>query len=120
MGLLRLDGFPLPTKFESNGHNSGRKPVAGSSRKCFRKFFVVPTLWAGMGQLIILAERLADRSRPARSEQPAFFFDVACPFSYLAAERVERILGDVEWIPAPAVGLDGGARWGRFEAMRAP
>jgi 2-hydroxychromene-2-carboxylate isomerase len=60
-----------------------------------------------MGQLIILAERLADRSRPARSEQPAFFFDVACPFSYLAAERVERILGDVEWIPTASSLLDG-------------
>jgi 2-hydroxychromene-2-carboxylate isomerase len=59
-----------------------------------------------MGKLIILAEHLADRSRPARSEQPAFFFDLACPFSYLAAERVERILGEVEWIPAPARLLD--------------
>ncbi len=49
----------------------------------------------------------------------AFFYDVACPFSYLVAERVERVLGEVEWVPAPAVGLDGGARWARFEATRA-
>ena len=48
----------------------------------------------------------------------AFFYDVACPFSYLVAERVERVLGEVEWVPAPAVGLDGGARWARFEATR--
>jgi len=60
-----------------------------------------------MGELIILAERLADRSRPGRGEQPAFFFDLACPFSYLAAERVERILGDVEWIPTASMLLDG-------------
>jgi 2-hydroxychromene-2-carboxylate isomerase len=60
-----------------------------------------------MGELIILAERLADGSGPARSEQPAFFFDLACPFSYLAAERVERILGDVEWIPTASTLLDG-------------
>ena len=49
----------------------------------------------------------------------AFFYDVACPFSYLVAERVERVLGEVEWVPAPAVGLDGGARWAQFDATRA-
>ncbi len=48
----------------------------------------------------------------------AFFYDVACPFSYLVAERVERVLGEVEWVPAPAVGLDGGARWARFDTTR--
>jgi 2-hydroxychromene-2-carboxylate isomerase len=72
-----------------------------------------------MGEVIELKDQLADRSRPRGSSRAAFFFDVACPFSYLAAERVERTLGEVEWIPAPAVGLDGGARWVRFEAMRA-
>jgi 2-hydroxychromene-2-carboxylate isomerase len=40
------------------------------------------------------SERWADR--------PAFFFDLACPFSYLAAERVERQLGHVEWVPVPS------------------
>ena len=49
----------------------------------------------------------------------AFFYDVACPFSYLVAERVERVLGEVEWVPAPAVGLDGGSRWAKFEATQA-
>ncbi len=49
----------------------------------------------------------------------AFFYDVACPFSYLVADRVERALGEVEWVPAPAVGLDGGARWERFDDTRA-
>jgi 2-hydroxychromene-2-carboxylate isomerase len=53
-----------------------------------------------MGELIVLAERLADRSRPrARRATPVFFFDLACPFSYLASERVERLLGEVEWVP---------------------
>lgn len=28
------------------------------------------------------------------------FFDLSCPFSYLAAERVERTLGDVDWVPS--------------------
>ena len=55
-----------------------------------------------MGELIVLAERLADRSRARGPEKAttAFFFDLACPFSYLAAERVERLLGEVQWIPA--------------------
>jgi 2-hydroxychromene-2-carboxylate isomerase len=60
-----------------------------------------------MGELIVLAERLADRSRPGRNGQASFFFDLACPFSYLAAERVERALGEVDWIPAAAVSLHG-------------
>ncbi|MGA8333648.1 MAG: DsbA family protein [Solirubrobacteraceae bacterium] len=71
-----------------------------------------------MGEVIELKDQLADRSRPRGGVRAAFFYDVACPFSYLVAERVERVLGEVEWVPAPAVGLDGGARWSRFEATR--
>jgi len=71
-----------------------------------------------MGEVIELKDQLADRSRPRRGSR-AFFYDLACPFSYLVAERVERVLGEVEWFPAPAVGLDGGARWMRFDATRA-
>ncbi len=37
---------------------------------------------------------------PRRSDgRPAFYFDLACPFSYIAADRIERLLGDVEWVP---------------------
>jgi 2-hydroxychromene-2-carboxylate isomerase len=61
-----------------------------------------------MGNVIFLAERLADRSRASASAPTAFFFDLACPFSYLAAERVERILGDVEWVPTSGSALGGG------------
>jgi 2-hydroxychromene-2-carboxylate isomerase len=71
-----------------------------------------------MGEVIELKDRLADRSRPRGDSRATFFYDVACPFSYLVAERVERVLGEVEWVPAPAVGLDGGARWVRIEAAR--
>ena len=71
-----------------------------------------------MGEVIELKDQLADRSRPRGGVRAAFFYDVACPFSYLVAERVERVLGEVEWVPAPAVGLDGGARWARFDATR--
>jgi 2-hydroxychromene-2-carboxylate isomerase len=56
-----------------------------------------------MGELIVLADRFADRSRPASGNAVAFFFDLACPFSYLAAERVERTLGDVDWIPSASL-----------------
>jgi 2-hydroxychromene-2-carboxylate isomerase len=71
-----------------------------------------------MGEVIELKDQLADRSRPRGGSRAAFFYDLACPFSYLVAERIERVLGEVEWFPAPAVGLDGGAHWIRFEATR--
>jgi 2-hydroxychromene-2-carboxylate isomerase len=70
-----------------------------------------------MGELIILAERRADRSRPRRSARPAFFFDLACPFSYLAAERVERALGEVEWVPTASTLLTGGDDADRLAAV---
>jgi 2-hydroxychromene-2-carboxylate isomerase len=71
-----------------------------------------------MGEVIELKDQLADRSRPRGGVRAAFFYDVACPFSYLVGERIERVLGEVEWIPAPAVALDGGTRWARFDATR--
>jgi 2-hydroxychromene-2-carboxylate isomerase len=70
-----------------------------------------------MGQLIVLAERRADRSRPTSGGAAAFFFDPTCVFSYLAAERVERVLGDAEWIPA-ASHLLGGLVWAQSPAVR--
>ena len=45
-----------------------------------------------------------DRARAAPAA-PSFFFDIGDPFSYLAAERVERILGDVEWVPVDRFAL---------------
>jgi 2-hydroxychromene-2-carboxylate isomerase len=72
-----------------------------------------------MGELIVLAERRADRSRPTRSPRPAFFFDLSCPFSYLAAERVERVLGEVDWVPTAATLLRRGGEWDRPSAVRA-
>ncbi len=58
-----------------------------------------------MGEVIDLNKRRADRSRPAVTQRPAFFFDLGDPFSYLAAERVEKLLGDVEWIPTAGIVL---------------
>jgi 2-hydroxychromene-2-carboxylate isomerase len=57
-----------------------------------------------MGDLINLSERFAAR-RSSQHSRPAFFFDLACPMCYLAAERVERLLGEVEWVPAAPFGL---------------
>jgi len=62
-----------------------------------------------MGELISLADRRADRSTRANHATPAFFFDLCCPFSYLAAEHVERLLGAVEWIAASSVEVGDGS-----------
>ncbi len=68
----------------------------------------------------MLADRRAARSRPAaRRARPAFFFDLGCPFSYLAAERVERVLGDVAWIPTAGALLRQGTEWCAPAAVRA-
>ena len=62
-----------------------------------------------MGDVINMAERRAAR-RPRGAHRPAptrveFLFDLCCPFSYLAAERVERAFDDVIWTPASTVAL---------------
>lgn len=72
-----------------------------------------------MGELIVLAEHRADRSRPTRSARAAFFFDLGDPFSYLAAEQVERTLGDVEWIPTAGTLLRHDGEWSRPTAIQA-
>jgi 2-hydroxychromene-2-carboxylate isomerase len=61
-----------------------------------------------MGDVIVLSEWRAARARRQRhrASRPRFFFNLASPLSYLSAERVDRVLGNVEWIPAT---LDGAA-----------
>jgi 2-hydroxychromene-2-carboxylate isomerase len=57
-----------------------------------------------MGDLIRLAERRNGRGPRRRpGERAQFYFDLACPFTYLAAERVDRALPDAVWTPATAV-----------------
>jgi 2-hydroxychromene-2-carboxylate isomerase len=63
-----------------------------------------------MGDVIMLAERRealrAGRAGRRRERTRAqFFFDLSCPFTYLAAERVERAFDDVVWTPASADAL---------------
>src|SRR5215213_7624806 len=63
-----------------------------------------------MGDVIRLSERRAALRpwRPAglRSRSRAeLFFDLACPFTYLVAERIERAFDEVAWRPAYADAL---------------
>jgi 2-hydroxychromene-2-carboxylate isomerase len=64
-----------------------------------------------MGEVIKLAQRRAERHAGRRAVRQRnrvraeFFFDLACPFTYLAAERVERSFDDVAWRPASTEAL---------------
>jgi len=63
-----------------------------------------------MGDVIRLAERRAAREarvakHPVARTRVEFLFDLCCPFSYLAAERVDRIFDDVVWTPASTSAL---------------
>jgi 2-hydroxychromene-2-carboxylate isomerase len=74
-----------------------------------------------MGEITNLAERRAQRLlRDSVSYAPgaggmdapiAFYFDPCCPFSYLAAERVERQFTSVEWIPVASADLQSDEPW---------
>jgi 2-hydroxychromene-2-carboxylate isomerase len=58
-----------------------------------------------MGELIDLAQRRDAAQRRTRSREPLraqLYFDLACPFTYLAAERVERAFAHITWRPASA------------------
>jgi 2-hydroxychromene-2-carboxylate isomerase len=70
-----------------------------------------------MGQVIYLNERRAERSRSHVVTQPLFFFDVSCPLSYLTAERIERKLGEVEWVPVDGASLRAAATVPREVAL---
>ena len=63
-----------------------------------------------MGELISLAERRAARAEanaPPVRPRVSFFFDLASPLTYLAAERVDRRFADVRWQPAIGEALPG-------------
>jgi 2-hydroxychromene-2-carboxylate isomerase len=67
-----------------------------------------------VGELIRLEDRRAGRST-RRSDgavsRPIVHFDLACPFSYLALERVDRLLERVRWRPTCADALHRGDPW---------
>lgn len=74
-----------------------------------------------MGDVINLAERRAarrSRGAPVRRRRRAeFFFDLSSPFTYLAAERVDRAFEDVVWTPASATALQRGPQGGDAAAL---
>lgn len=57
--------------------------------------------------------RQARRSRMARTRhappRAALYFDLGSPYTYLAAERADRLFARLEWLPAWADVLQGGA-----------
>ena len=75
-----------------------------------------------MGDVVVLAERRRLREQNTNGGPPAeaggaparsatFLFDLASPLTYLAAERVERLLGTVHWQPVAAEALHRGNPW---------
>jgi 2-hydroxychromene-2-carboxylate isomerase len=112
-------GQSLSTNFETNARSDLRNGCLRTEGHARASLPVRRGYQALMGELIVLTERMADRSRPLRDRRPAFFFDLSCPFSYLASERIERALGEVEWVPTAAVAFRGIARGEAPEAVRA-
>ena len=68
-----------------------------------------------MGEVIQLAERRARRRASgcpaprAGAPRAEFLFDLACPSTYLAAERVDRAFASVGWTPASGATLQRGS-----------
>ena len=67
----------------------------------------------GMGHVISLDERRRARQHavpdtPRARRKVTFFFDLASPFTYLAAERVDRIFPGLTWRPALTEALHAG------------
>jgi 2-hydroxychromene-2-carboxylate isomerase len=82
-----------------------------------------------MGDLIPLAALRASRSagapgfaaRGGRSPRVAFYFDITSPWTYLAAERADRLFPGARWTPAigDALTVGPGAADPRDDARRA-
>jgi 2-hydroxychromene-2-carboxylate isomerase len=63
-----------------------------------------------MGNVISLARERAVRAASGHQPRPraTFYFDLTSPFTYLAAERVDRHFGDVDWRPVLCDALPAG------------
>jgi 2-hydroxychromene-2-carboxylate isomerase len=76
-----------------------------------------------MGQLIDLSAHRTRHARHApcgRIERPRveFHFELSCPFTYLAAERVDRAFGSVDWTPVSRATATPGTRHGELALRR--
>jgi len=82
-----------------------------------------------MGDLIYLADLRAARAESSagapcgsgRAARVTFFFDLVSPWTYLAAERAERLFGHARWRPVTGDAVAGGrnAPDPRDDAVRA-
>jgi 2-hydroxychromene-2-carboxylate isomerase len=74
-----------------------------------------------VGDLLHFPNERARSGDDRGTSAPAFFFDVRCPSSYLAAERVERRLPQAEWVAVDAAALapapPAGAELARVHAL---
>jgi 2-hydroxychromene-2-carboxylate isomerase len=63
-----------------------------------------------MGEVIWLAAYRPRRQSGTPSQAERFYFDLACPFTYLAADAVERAFGAAGWTPASGAALAAAMR----------
>jgi 2-hydroxychromene-2-carboxylate isomerase len=71
-----------------------------------------------MGDLLQFPLHRVYRSQSADAHAPVFFFDVSSPLSYLAAERVERCLGEVDWVAVDGAALARPPRGAELQRIR--
>jgi 2-hydroxychromene-2-carboxylate isomerase len=127
MGSSVEDGGTAKSKNEDIGRLPFcLSPMCGvKALSAYPQSFLTCIVFAFVGQVISLADRRAAHRAQAlrRSVSRAeFFFDLACPFSYLAAERVERGFDRVVWTPVTTAALTRGAASAdpaAFESLRA-
>src|SRR3954453_7538557 len=112
------------------GVSSAHFPVRGRTSPCAsRQIRPQGSFTPAMGDVISLVEVRAARAEsrgagPAysgRAPRVTFFFDLVSPWTYLAAERAERLFAGDRWRPANGDALAGGrtAPDPRDEAARA-
>ena len=81
-------GAPRGRAIETSGARNGRSDQSGRAQGRTAAARAVGHAWRGGRE---------------------FFFDLSSPFTYLAAERVERAFEDVVWTPASSAALQRGA-----------
>ncbi len=59
--------------------------------------------------------REAARRRDGARRRPTFYFDLASPYTYLAAERADRMFSGLEWRPASSDALQCPSEFGDDE-----
>jgi len=75
--------------------------------------FVRSRVWVWVGTVTSLERHRQDRARRQAAVRPGviratLFFDLASPYTYLAAERAERLFPGLQWRPACATALHCG------------